>query len=73
MISLRDDVLRVFIDYADREMRARDVRDVLAQRGRIYAGDGNVSVMCARLYREAQLFRVREGNVAWYSVARAMR
>ena len=50
MISLRNDVLKVFIDYADREMRARDVRDVLAQRGRIYAGDGNVSVMCARLY-----------------------
>lgn len=73
MIPLRDDVLKVFIDHADREMRAGDVRDVLASRGRVYAGDGNISVACAKLYREGRLFRVKEGNVAWYCVARAKR
>ena len=73
MTSLCDDVLKVFIDYADRELRAGDVRDVLAERGRTYAGPGNISVACARLHREGRLFRVQEGNAAWYCVARAMR
>ena len=70
MVTFRGDVLKVFIDFADREMRAEDVRQVLAQRGRIYAGDGNISVMCAQLHREGLLFRMRDAQGAWYCVAR---
>jgi hypothetical protein len=70
MITFHDQVLEVFIDYADREMRARDVLAVLKERGRRYAGHGNISVMCAGLHREGALFRVRDKQGAWYCVAR---
>lgn len=73
MTSLRDDVMRVFVDFADREMLARDVQAVLAERGRVYAGDGNISVMCARLHREGALFRMKDKLGAWYCVAREVR
>jgi hypothetical protein len=70
MVTFRGDVLKVFIDFADREMRARDVLAVLKERGRRYAGHGHISVMCARLHREGALFRVRDKQGAWYCVAR---
>lgn len=70
MFSFQDAVLQVFIDYADREMRARDVLQVLKERGRKYAGHGNISVMCAKLHRKGALFRMRDKQGAWYCVAR---
>jgi hypothetical protein len=71
MFSFHDEVLHVFVEYADREMRAGDVRQLMEDRGRKYASNGHISVMCAKLHREGLLFRLQDKQGAWYCVARA--
>ena len=73
MTKLERDVLKLFVDYADRELCADDVRMAMAERGRVCKGNRRYAKTMVALHEAGRLFRNRDGHKVWYCVAREMR
>lgn len=73
MTKLESQVLQLFVDYADRELVADDVRVAMAERGRVCKGNRRYAKTMVSLHQAGWLFRKREGHKVWYCVAREAR
>lgn len=69
-MSFDDKVLQVFLDFPDSEMRTVDVQAWFRSNGKNYNSRTNFGEACARLHRQGQLFKRKEGNRVWYCIAR---